>query len=73
MVEAANSDIWFRKNTLRFRYTLDLSRQAVKELGHDGIFTYCISLDPNADKYVSAIFGRKCTVIDNIQRLMPAA
>ena len=45
------------------------TRQAVKELGRDGIFTYCISLDPKADEYVSNIFGRHYTVIDNIQRL----
>ena len=34
-----------------------------------GIYTYCISLDPKADEYVSDIFGRQYTVIDNIQRL----
>ena len=34
-----------------------------------GVFTYCISLDPKADAYVSDIFGRQYTVIDNIQRL----
>ena len=45
------------------------TRQAVKELDQDGIFTYCISLDPKADEYVSHIFGRQYTVIDNIQRL----
>ncbi|MDD5366378.1 MAG: VWA domain-containing protein [Gallionellaceae bacterium] len=45
------------------------TRQAVKELDQKGIFTYCISLDPKADEYVSTIFGRQYTVIDNIQRL----
>jgi len=45
------------------------TRQAVKELDREGIFTYCISLDPKADEYVSGIFGRQYTVIDNIQRL----
>ncbi len=45
------------------------TRQAVKELDRNGIFTYCISLDPKADEYVSGIFGRQYTVIDNIQRL----
>lgn len=45
------------------------TRQAVKELDQQGIFTYCISLDPKADEYVSNIFGRQYTVIDNIQRL----
>jgi len=45
------------------------TRQAVKELDREGIFSYCISLDPKADEYVSGIFGRQFTVIDNIQRL----
>jgi hypothetical protein len=45
------------------------TRQAVKELDRKGIFSYCISLDPKADDYVSGIFGRQYTVIDNIQRL----
>ena len=45
------------------------TRRAVQELDRDGIFTYCISLDPKADEYVSGIFGRQYTVIDNIQRL----
>ncbi|PWB57478.1 MAG: hypothetical protein C3F18_04050, partial [Nitrosomonadales bacterium] len=45
------------------------ARQAVKELDREGIFTYCINLDPKADEYVSDIFGRQYTVVDNIQRL----
>jgi len=45
------------------------ARQAVKELDRDGIFTYCISLDPKADDYVSDIFGRQYSVIDHIARL----
>jgi hypothetical protein len=51
------------------RLLIEDTRQAVKELDRDGIFTYCISLDPKADEYVSSIFGRQYTVIDNIQRL----
>jgi len=45
------------------------ARQAVKELEHQGIFTYCINLDASADAYVSTIFGQRYTVIDNIARL----
>jgi nitric oxide reductase activation protein len=45
------------------------TRRAVQELDRNGIFTYCISLDPKADEYVSGIFGRQYTVIDNIARL----
>ena len=44
-------------------------RQAVNELGQDGIYRYCINLDPKADEYVSDIFGKQYTVIDNIARL----
>jgi hypothetical protein len=39
------------------------------ELDHQGIFTYCINLDGAADAYVSDIFGKRYTVIDNIARL----
>jgi len=51
------------------RLLIEDARQAVKELDRDGIFSYCISLDPKADDYVSTIFGRQYTVIDNIERL----
>ncbi len=51
------------------RLLIEDARQAVKELDREGIFTYCISLDPKADEYVSDIFGRQYTVVDNIQRL----
>jgi hypothetical protein len=45
------------------------ARRAVRELDQQGIFSFCINLDPKADEYVSDIFGRQYTVIDNIQRL----
>jgi nitric oxide reductase NorD protein len=45
------------------------ARQSVKELDEQGIFTYCINLDPKADAYVGSIFGHQYTVIDHIQRL----
>ena len=51
------------------RLLLEDARQSVKELDQQGIFTYCISLDPKADRYVSDIFGRHYTVIDHIERL----
>jgi nitric oxide reductase NorD protein len=41
----------------------------VRELDQQGIFSYCINLDPKADEYVSDIFGHRYTVVDNIQRL----
>jgi uncharacterized protein YoaH (UPF0181 family) len=51
------------------RLLIEDARQAVRELERDGLFTFCISLDPRADAYVSDIFGRRYTVIDNIERL----
>lgn len=51
------------------RQLIEDARQAVRELGQDGIYTHCISLDPKADAYVSDIFGPRYTVIDHVQRL----
>ena len=51
------------------RLLIEDARQAVKELDQQNIYTYCINLDPKADEYVSDIFGKQYTVIDNIQRL----
>ncbi|MDX8389787.1 MAG: VWA domain-containing protein [Mariprofundaceae bacterium] len=45
------------------------ARKAVQELDQDGIYTYCINLDPKADEYVSDIFGQQYTIIDHIDRL----
>ncbi len=51
------------------RLLIEDARKAVQELDQQGIYTYCINLDPKADEYVSDIFGRQYTVIDNVQRL----
>ena len=51
------------------RLLIEDAHRAVKELDHKGIYTYCISLDPKADGYVSDIFGKQYVVIDNISRL----
>ena len=45
------------------------AKKAVQELDQDGIYTYCINLDPKADEYVADIFGRQYTIIDHIDRL----
>ncbi len=46
------------------------AKRAVEELQRDGINTYCLSLDPHADLYVSRIFGVKnYTVLDHVERL----
>jgi hypothetical protein len=51
------------------RTLIEDAREAVRELGQDGIYTHCISLDPKADAYVGDIFGGRHTVIENVQRL----
>ena len=51
------------------RLLIEDAHQAVRELDNQGIFTYCINLDAAADAYVSTIFGKRYTVIDNIARL----
>ncbi len=45
------------------------ARQAVKELDQDGVYSYCINLDPKADEYVADIFGSQYTIIDHVDRL----
>lgn len=46
------------------------TRKAVEEAGRNGIITYCMSLDPRADQYVSRIFGPKnFMVVDKVERL----
>lgn len=52
------------------KYLQDDTHVAVNELESKGITTYCITLDPNADDYVSEIFGRNnYTVIDRVESL----
>jgi nitric oxide reductase activation protein len=51
------------------RLLIQDARQSVRELDQQGIFSYCINLDPQADAYVSDIFGHQYTVIDHIERL----
>ena len=46
------------------------TKKAVEEAGRSGIVTYCMSLDPRADQYVSRIFGaRNYMVVDHVERL----
>lgn len=45
------------------------ARQAVNELDRDGIYTYCINLDPKADEYVADIFGKQYTIVDKVEQL----
>ena len=46
------------------------TKHAVEDLVKQGIRTFCLSLDPYADDYVSNIFGQKnYLVLDNVARL----
>ncbi|HSD96869.1 MAG TPA: nitric oxide reductase activation protein NorD [Sulfuricaulis sp.] len=46
------------------------TKKAVEELATRGVHTFCLTLDPNADDYVSRIFGiRNYMVVDHVNRL----
>ena len=46
------------------------TKKAVEELYTQGVLSYCLTLDPNADSYVKRIFGENhYTIIDNVERL----
>ena len=52
------------------QYLVFDAKKAVEGNNRHGIFTYCMSLDPKADRYVSRIFGmRNFMVLDHIGRL----
>lgn len=52
------------------QYLVFDAKKAVEELTRHGIYTYCMSLDPKGDRYVSRIFGmRNWTVVDHLRRL----
>jgi nitric oxide reductase activation protein len=46
------------------------AKKAAEELRSSGILSYCLTLDPEADRYVERIFGaNNYTIIDHVQRL----
>ncbi len=52
------------------QYLRQDTRHAVEELAIRGIHSYCLTLDANADSYVSRIFGaNNYSIVDNIERL----
>ena len=51
------------------RILIEDARQAVQELDQQGIYTYCINLDPKGDEYVTDIFGKQYTIIDQVAQL----
>ncbi len=51
------------------QYLIRDAHKAVQELDQDGIYTYCINLDAQADEYVADIFGKQYAIIDHVDRL----
>ena len=52
------------------QYLRQDTKKAVEEMARSGVVTYCMSLDPKADQYVSRIFGaRNYMVVDHVERL----
>jgi nitric oxide reductase activation protein len=52
------------------QYLMFDAKKAVEENLRHSVYTYCMSLDPKADRYVSRIFGqRNYLVLDNLRRL----
>jgi hypothetical protein len=46
------------------------AKKAVEELAAQGVYTYCLTLDPDADRYVARIFGENhYAIIDHVERL----
>lgn len=52
------------------QYLCQDAKKAVENLASIGIDTYCLTLDADADRYVSRIFGENnYSILDNIERL----
>ena len=46
------------------------TKKAVEDLAMQGIYTYCLTLDPQADRYVARIFGENnYSIVDHVERL----
>lgn len=46
------------------------TKKAVDDLAMQGVHTYCLTLDPNADRYVARIFGENnFSIVDHVERL----
>ena len=46
------------------------AKKAVEDLAMQGIYTYCLTLDPLADRYVARIFGEnRYAIVDHVERL----
>jgi len=46
------------------------AKKAVEDLRMQGVHTYCLTLDPQADRYVARIFGENnYSIVDQVERL----
>jgi nitric oxide reductase NorD protein len=46
------------------------TKKAVEDLAMRGIYTYCLTLDPDADRYVARIFGENnYSIVDHVEKL----
>ncbi|MDH5489316.1 MAG: VWA domain-containing protein [Rhodospirillaceae bacterium] len=46
------------------------AKKAVEDLAMQGVHTYCLTLDPQADQYVARIFGEnRYSIIDDVEKL----
>ncbi len=46
------------------------TKKAVEDLAMRGVYTYCLTLDPQADRYVARIFGENnYAIVDQVERL----
>ncbi len=46
------------------------AKKATQELAQTGVMSYCLTLDPQADRYVERIFGaNNYTIVDQVERL----
>jgi nitric oxide reductase NorD protein len=46
------------------------TKKAVEDLHSKGIYVYCLTLDPQADRYVARIFGENnYSILDHVERL----
>jgi nitric oxide reductase activation protein len=52
------------------RYLREDCRHAVDELSAQGVHSFCLTLDPQADAYVARIFGpNNYAIVDNVMAL----
>ncbi len=52
------------------QYLRQDTKKAVEDLATRGIYTYCLTLDPLADRYVARIFGEnRYSIVDHVEKL----